>query len=259
MYLFPMFCGPFFTQSENFSVQDDGDSETDLKSQDEADEAPDGEKIDLGKANTVPHWGQLQQIGFKLSEIRGGTAISLSTGAPSHRRSWLGQRPGGKYARTFLRFSVHLRVTANPRALFYHCAAPMRSPPCFSRPSIEARGVFRSAFLLVRPFPILINPFPFVLAHRRQVQGTYKAGGSEVPTKVRRAGLTVKRMKGAPTLLLSGDEANLRSAVELGLGFSMRFLAGRNFGVLGFLRTADEPRARSLYTHLDLEHQNSDD
>jgi hypothetical protein len=30
-----------------------------------------------------------------------------------------------------------------------------------------------------------------------------KAGGSEVPTKVRRAGLTVKRMKGAPTLLLS--------------------------------------------------------
>jgi hypothetical protein len=46
---FRCFTGPFFTQSENFLVQDDGDSETDLESQDEGDEAPDGEKIDLGK------------------------------------------------------------------------------------------------------------------------------------------------------------------------------------------------------------------
>ncbi|KAJ7302123.1 hypothetical protein DFH08DRAFT_826868 [Mycena albidolilacea] len=42
---------PFFTQSENFSVQDDGDSETDLESKDEGDEAPDGEKSDLGKGH----------------------------------------------------------------------------------------------------------------------------------------------------------------------------------------------------------------
>ncbi|KAJ7750491.1 hypothetical protein B0H14DRAFT_2636223 [Mycena olivaceomarginata] len=39
--------GPFFTQSENFSVRDD--SESDFKSQDEGDEAPDGEKTDLRK------------------------------------------------------------------------------------------------------------------------------------------------------------------------------------------------------------------
>ncbi|KAJ7819193.1 hypothetical protein B0H14DRAFT_2600796 [Mycena olivaceomarginata] len=52
---------PFFTQSENFSVRDDGNLETNLKSQGEGDEAPDGEKTDPGKVwfiqpKYMPDW-----------------------------------------------------------------------------------------------------------------------------------------------------------------------------------------------------------
>ncbi|KAJ7811093.1 hypothetical protein B0H14DRAFT_2606793 [Mycena olivaceomarginata] len=136
--------------------------------------------------------------------IRGGTAISLSTGAPSHRRSWLGQRPGGKYARTFVtifRPPPSYRQSESP-ILSLRCShavttlllppvhrSPRRVPFCFptqvSSPSSanaqfigdfgnEQGSSLTSAFIQPKLFNLVCG----------QVQGTYKAGGSEVPTKV---------------------------------------------------------------------------